>query len=122
MPRQYSLKKKKEFERLFNKGLRKSSKNFSIVFSSSKATKIAYIVRKKEIPKSASRTYSKRVIREIVMNGFFDKISSPINLAIMAKSDLKQIVKTDGFESVKKELSDLLAQIDFERLKNQHSV
>ena len=68
--------------------------------------------------KSTSRTYAKRVIREIVSKNFLSLISVPIHLAIMAKTNLQEVMKEQNFKIIEQELTDLLKQIDFDRIKS----
>lgn len=115
MPKEYSLKLKKEFQKLYRNGIRKSSKNFSLVFMDSKYLKFAIVVAKKDIPKANARVYSKRIIREIIRKDFLEtaKTKKPLYISIQPKVNLRDLVKTSNFEEVRKEVLDLLNQINF---------
>lgn len=111
MPKEYSLKRKRDFQDLMKVGIRKASKNFSIIFKDSDSLKFAFMVDKKTIPLASHRVYSKRVIREIVRKDFLNKIPKPLFIGIRPLKDLK---KTD-FKEIESELLNLLNQIDFNR-------
>jgi len=82
-----------------------------IIFLDSTETKFAYMVDSKSIPLASHRVYTKRVIREIVRNGFIDKVEKPMFIGIRA---LKDLTDTD-FAQNQSELIGLLNQIDFKR-------
>lgn len=115
MPKIYSLKLKKEFQKLYRNGIRKSSKNFSLVFMDSKYLKFAIVVAKKDIPKATARVYSKRIIREIVRKDFLEsaKTKKPLYISIQPKVNLQELIKSSSFEEVRKEVLALLSQINF---------
>ena len=115
MPKKYSLKLKKEFSRLYRNGIRKGSKNFSLTFMDSSALKFAFVVAKKDIAKATARVYSKRIVREIVRKDFLPNCidKKPLYISIQPKANLKVLVKEVGFEVIRKELLELLNQINF---------
>ena len=115
MPKDLSLKLKKDFQRLFKSGIRKSSKHFTIIFIDSISLKFAFIVDAKTMPTAAHRNYSKRIMREIVRTYFLTSISKPLHIGIRPLIDLKNLVKEIGFEKVENELIELLKTIDFSR-------
>lgn len=105
-----TLKKKKEFDELFERPMRYKSKNFSIAVKRASDTKFAFITQKKIIPKASARNYTRRVMRSIVQEYLKNK-SSGIHCAIIARSDLKKEILTSTFKAIQKELLDLLNQI-----------
>jgi ribonuclease P protein component len=96
MPRSYSFCGKKNFDRLFKIGRRRSSKNFSLVYSPSDAFKFATIVPKKNVKKASSRNYSKRIMREIIRKEILPTHSQHLFIfAFICKTDLKTLKTTD---------------------------
>jgi ribonuclease P protein component len=112
VPKTLSLKRKKDFQRLFKSGIRKSSKYFSIVFTDSEYIKFAFIVDAKTMPKANHRVYSKRIMREVVRKDFLANLEKKLFIGIRPLKDLKLIVKEIGFESIRLDLLNLLMQID----------
>ena len=115
MPKKYSLKLKKQFQRLFRSGIRKNSENFSIVFVDSEELKFAFIVDAKTMPRAVDRTYSKRIMREVVRNNFLQNCKKPMHIAIRPLKNLRLLVKEKGFDNIQTELTSLLGTIDFSR-------
>lgn len=113
MPKEYSLKLRSDFKKLYKFGIRKASKNFSIVFMDSNELKFGYLVKKDDIKRANRRNYSKRLIREIVRTDLIKLCTKPMFIGINAKVDLKELVKSVGFDEVKKELIGLFNQINF---------
>jgi ribonuclease P protein component len=107
VPRTYSLTATKDFNELFQKGRRLSSKNFSIVYKPAPRLKFAYIIAKKNVKFATHRNYSRRVIKEILKKEILPNIKSPFYIALMCRSDLKEYMKTGEFESIKTELINL---------------
>lgn len=115
MPKKYSIKLRRDFERLFKFGVRKASQNFSIIFVDAEDLKFAFIVDRKIAPKAVDRIYAKRIMREIVRKFFLKTCLKPLHIGIRPLSNLKVLKEKTGFENVKNELVQLLNQIDFSR-------
>lgn len=109
MPRSFSLKQKKDFDLLFQKGFRKYSPHFSLVAIKSDEIKIAVIVQKKNILKASSRVYSKRVLRDIIRKNILGKIKN-YNIAVIIKCDLKE--QSINYNDLTSEVSKLFSSLN----------
>jgi len=107
VPRTYSLRLKKDFDELFKKGKRRASRNFNIVFSPANELKVAFIISKKNAVLATHRNYSKRIMREIFRKEILLNIKTPLHIAFISKTDLKELRKTTEFQQVKAEILSL---------------
>jgi ribonuclease P protein component len=114
VPRQYSLKLRSDFKRLYKHGIRKNSKNFQIIFVDADSLKFGYLVKKDDIKRANRRNYTKRVIREIVRKEIFPIFQDKkMHVGISCKVDLKELRKTVEFKEIQDELIALIQQINF---------
>ncbi len=118
MPKKYSLKRRRDFQRLFKFGTRKYSNFFSVVYIEADELKFAFITDSKTIRKPVHRVYAKRVMREVVRRYFLpNNVIKPMFIAIRPLVNLKSVVSEKGFDVVKEDLITLL-----NRINNQNSV
>jgi ribonuclease P protein component len=107
MPRTYSLQHKKDFDTLFKVGKRRYGKYFTVVFAPAEELKFGLIVQKKVVALASHRNYCRRIMREIIRTVYIPNISSRFHIAIIVKSDLKEIEST----SIQRDLIGALSQI-----------
>lgn len=118
MPKKYSLKRRRDFQRLFKFGARRYSRFFSLIFVEAQELKFAFITDSKTIRKPVDRVYARRIMREIVRRYFLpNNITVPMFIAIRPLANLKSVVSEIGFNIVKEDLIALL-----NRVNNRNSV
>jgi ribonuclease P protein component len=111
MPRSFSLSRKKDFDSLFKKGIRKYSRFFTVVYAPADETKFGLIVQKKNVPHASDRNYCRRVMRETIRQQYLLSIKKSFHIAIIVKSNLKLAVKSHGIIAVTTDLNNVLKQV-----------
>lgn len=107
MPKKYSLKYKRDFQKVFKKGKFNRTKHFSLLTLPSEEIKVAVTIKKKIIKKASSRNYCKRVIKHMLREEILPNLKSHYYFIIFPQMDIKFLKEEIGMEELKKEFKKL---------------
>lgn len=111
MPKDSSLKRKKEIDQLFQKARRVHTPNFTLFYLNAPKNKFVFIAPKKYFKTATERNYIKRLMREILRKSVLANLTSTKSYALMCRTSLKILKEKQGFQSISNELLDLFTKL-----------